>query len=103
MAAPPAPQASRMTGRVAPDRSTDMNRIRMLGVILLVVVVAYTAAWFWAAGQISGYAKGLETADAVTTPRLKCGSFGVGGFPFGFDLSCTSATVTLADTTVTLS
>ena len=80
-----------------------MNRIRTLGVILLVVVVAYTVAWFWAAGQITGYAKGLETADAVTTPRLKCGSFGVGGFPFGFDLSCTSATVTLADTTVTLS
>jgi hypothetical protein len=30
-----------------------------------------------------------------------CGSFAVGGFPFGFDVTCTGATVTYGDTTVT--
>lgn len=79
-----------------------MKRIIGLGVVILVLVVVYTGAWFWAAGQIGSYEKQLATADGVTEPRLVCAGFTVGGFPFGFDLTCVDATVTLADTTVTV-
>ena len=80
-----------------------MKRIIALGIVVILVIAAWTGAWFWGAGVITGYAKSLEVADGVTTPKLVCGSFGVGGYPFGFDLTCTNATVTLADTTVTAS
>lgn len=78
-----------------------MKRIIALGVVILIVAAAYTGAWFWAAGQIGAYQQEFAAADGVTEPKLICGSFGVGGFPFGFDLTCTNATLTLGDTTVT--
>jgi len=79
-----------------------MKRIIALGIVVILVFAAWTGAWFWGAGFVTGYVKQLEAADAVTTPRLVCGQLGIGGFPFGFDLTCTNATVTLADTTVTV-
>ena len=78
-----------------------MKRIIVLGIVVVLVIPAWTGAWFWGASFITGSVKSLEAADGVTTPKLSCGSFGIGGYPFGFDLTCTSATVTLADTTVT--
>lgn len=80
-----------------------MKRIIVLGAVVLLVIAVWSGAWFWAAGQATAYVKTLETADGVTNPRLACQSFGIGGFPFGFDLTCTGATITLADTTVTVS
>jgi hypothetical protein len=44
----------------------------------------------------------LETADGETVPRMTCGRFGIAGFPFAFDATCTEATVTYGDQTVTL-
>lgn len=79
-----------------------MKRIIAFIVVLIVVIAGWTGAWFWGAAQITQYAKGLETADAVTTPRVTCGSFGVGGFPLGFDVTCADATLTLGDTVATL-
>lgn len=78
-----------------------MKRIIALGIAVILVVALWTGAWFVGASFITGYAKTLETADGVNTPKVVCGTFGVGGFPFGFDVTCANATVTLADTTVT--
>lgn len=80
-----------------------MKKIIALGVVLLVLAVGYTVAWFWAAGQATAYIKTLETADGMTMPRLVCGELSIRGFPFGFDATCTSATVTSGDVTVTAS
>jgi hypothetical protein len=77
-----------------------MKRIIGLGIFIGLVIAVWTGAWFWAAGQITGYAKSLETADGVDTPRLTCGSFGVSGWPFAFDVTCMEASVTLDDTTL---
>lgn len=79
-----------------------MKRIIILGAVVLLVIAVWTGAWFWAAGQATGYVKSLETADGQTTPRLVCGGLDMGGYPFGFDLTCSDATITLADTTVTI-
>lgn len=78
-----------------------MKRIIALGIVIILVIALWTGAWFVGASVITGYAKSLETADGVNTPKVVCGSLGVGGYPFGFDATCVNATVTLADTTVT--
>ena len=80
-----------------------MKKIIALGVVLFVLVAGYGAAWLWAAGQATDYVKSLETADGVTTPRLVCAEFSIGGWPFGFDATCTEATITSGDITVALS
>lgn len=79
-----------------------MKKIIALGVVVFLLVAGYGVAWLWAAGQASEFVKSLETADGETTPRVTCGSFAVSGFPFGFDVTCTNATVVSGDVTVTL-
>lgn len=80
-----------------------MKKIIALGVILFVLVAGYTGAWFWAAGQATAFVKTLETADGVSTPRVVCQQFGIGGWPFGFDVTCTNATIESGDVMVTVS
>jgi hypothetical protein len=79
-----------------------MKKIIGLAAFVAVVVLAYGGAWLWAAGQAEAYVKTLETADGVTAPRVTCGVFGVGGFPFGFDITCNDATLVMNDITVTV-
>jgi hypothetical protein len=79
-----------------------MKKIIALGVILFVLVAAYSVAWFWAAGQATAYVKTLETADGVSMPRVVCGDFRVSGWPFGFDVTCGNATVVSGDVTATV-
>lgn len=80
-----------------------MKKIIALGVVVFGLVAIYSAAWFWAAGQAHAYVKTLETADGVTTPRMVCESFSVGGWPFRFDATCTNATIASNDVTVSVS
>ena len=35
-------------------------------------------------------------------PRIACESFGIGGFPFGFDATCSNATIESGDVTITV-
>ena len=80
-----------------------MKKLIALAVVVCLVALGYSAAWLWAAGQASAYVKTLETADGVQVPRLVCGSFSIGGFPFGFDATCTDASVQSGDISVALS
>jgi hypothetical protein len=80
-----------------------MKKIIALGVVIFVLAAGYTVAWFWAAAQASAYVKTLETADGTSMPRVVCQSLGIGGFPFGFDATCTNATIESGDVTVTVS
>jgi hypothetical protein len=80
-----------------------MKRIIILGAVVLLVLAAWTGAWFWGAGVITDQVTALAGEDGVTEPKVTCGSFGIGGYPFGFDLTCANATVTYGDVTVTAS
>lgn len=79
-----------------------MKKLIALAIVVCLVAAGYSAAWFWAAGQAGAYVKELETADGIEVPRLVCGSFSIGGFPFGFDATCTDATVQAGDVTMDL-
>ncbi len=78
-----------------------MKRIIALGIVILVVILAWTGAWFYGASFISGYQQQLAQADGTNTPKVTCESFGVTGWPFGFDLNCSKPNITYGDLTVT--
>lgn len=78
-----------------------MKRIIALGIAVLVVVLAWTGAWFYGASFISGYQQQLAQADGVNSPKVTCDGFGVSGWPFGFDVTCTKASISYGDLTVT--
>ena len=73
----------------------------LVGVIVAVIAI-WAGVWLWAAGVAASAVKTLETADGITTPRVTCGSFSITGFPFGFDATCSDATIVQADTTATV-
>lgn len=79
-----------------------MNRFLVAIIVVILLAAGWTGAWFWGSSQITGYAKSLETADGVTTPRVVCGSFSVGGFPLGYDVTCANATITSGDDVATI-
>jgi hypothetical protein len=78
------------------------RRIIILGTVVLVVLVAWTAGWFFVAGQVREQVAALASADGITTPRLTCANLDVGGYPFRLDVTCTGATLVSADTTGSL-
>jgi hypothetical protein len=78
------------------------RRIIILGTVVLVVIVAWTAGWLYLAAQVRSGIEGLAAADGVTTPRVTCGTLNVAGFPFRLDVTCTAATLISADTTASL-
>ena len=73
------------------------KRIIILGSVVLLVVLAWTAGWYFIAGQVRQQVDMLALADGETSPQLQCGNLDIGGFPFRFDLSCQDATLVSAD------
>lgn len=79
-----------------------MNRFVYLGLGVLLVVLAWTGAWFYFAGQVRAGVETLAVADGVTSPRLVCGELDVGGFPFRFDVACREAQIVFGDVAATV-
>jgi hypothetical protein len=78
------------------------NRIIVLGGVVLLLVVAWSGAWLYFAGQIRQQIDVLALADGETTPQLRCGTLTVSGYPFHFDADCTEAVLVSADLLVTI-
>ncbi|MHB1103053.1 MAG: DUF2125 domain-containing protein [Devosia sp.] len=77
-----------------------MNRFVWLGLIVLAVAGAWTAGWFYAAGEARSAVANLAAGDGETAPKLSCAALDITGFPFRFDLNCTDATLADGDVTV---
>ncbi|SMQ86276.1 hypothetical protein SAMN06295905_3580 [Devosia lucknowensis] len=73
------------------------KRIIILGTLVLFVVLAWTAGWYFIAGQVRSQVEMLALADGETTPQVTCETLNVVGFPFRFDIDCVNATVVSAD------
>lgn len=73
-----------------------------LGLAVLVVLALWTGGWFWFAAEIRNQIALLATADGETEPRIECGALNITGFPFRFDVDCTSLAVSYGDHEVTL-
>lgn len=78
-----------------------LRKFLWLAIAVVVIVAAWAAAWFWAAGEATRQVKLLAGADGETAPKLTCGSFDISGFPFRFDAECLDATLVSQDVTAT--
>lgn len=78
------------------------KRIIILGAVVLFIVLAWSGAWFFMAGQVRQQVEALALADGEAAPQLTCGSLDIGGFPFRFDLDCAGAALLSGDMLVEL-
>lgn len=78
------------------------KRIIILGAIVLLVVLAWTGAWYFAAGQLRNQVEALALADGESAPQLSCQNLVTGGFPFRFDLECQGVAIVSGDVLVEL-
>jgi hypothetical protein len=78
-----------------------MRKIIFLLLLVVLVAGAWTAGWFYAAGQLRQMVTALGTDDG-TGPALTCDQLAVGGYPFRLDLDCRGATMVDGDLTATL-
>jgi hypothetical protein len=70
-----------------------MRRIILLGLVVLVVVLGWTGAWFYGAQLI----RDEITALADAAPSVTCGRLDIAGFPFRFDVTCSEARIVEMD------
>ncbi|WP_297110685.1 DUF2125 domain-containing protein [uncultured Devosia sp.] len=73
------------------------KRIIILGGLILLVVLGWTGAWFFIAGQLRQQIELQALADGETAPQLVCGELAIGGFPFRFDVECSTASLVSGD------
>jgi hypothetical protein len=66
----------------------------------VLVAGAWTAGWYYAAGQVREAVAGLGDTDAET--RFTCDDLAVTGYPFRIDIDCRGATLVDGDITTTL-
>jgi hypothetical protein len=77
-----------------------IKRIIILGSVVVVVIVLWSAAWLVLSGMIKQNITALAATDGVTTPNVACGTLDVGGFPFRFDVDCETARIVSGDVVV---
>jgi hypothetical protein len=73
------------------------KRIIILGAILLLLVLGWSAGWYFLAGQIRQQVDALALADGETAPQLTCQNLAIGGFPFRFDVECAGLAMVSGD------
>ncbi|KKC35843.1 hypothetical protein WH87_14810 [Devosia epidermidihirudinis] len=78
------------------------KRIIILGLVVLVVIVAWSGAWLFLSGLVKQNIEALADADGNTTPRIACETLNVGGYPFRFDADCVNAEIVSGDVTITV-
>ena len=78
------------------------RRIIILGTVILLVVAAWTAGWFYVTSLVRQNIVALASADGGTSPRVTCDRLDTGGYPFWIDVTCTNLTVTSGDISATL-
>jgi hypothetical protein len=74
-----------------------MKRIIALGIVVFLVVAAWSGAWLFFASEVKKSVLSLAEADGITNPKLTCGTLNVNGFPFRFDVTCADATLVSSD------
>lgn len=64
------------------------RRIVWLGILILLLLVAYAAGWFWAAGRLEAEANKAIAGIDRDPVRAECANLHAAGFPFRIGLFC---------------
>lgn len=78
------------------------KRIIILGAVVLVLVLGWSGAWYFFAGQVRQQVEALAMADGETAPQLTCQNLVIGGFPFRFDAQCLGVAMVSGDVLIEL-
>lgn len=68
-----------------------MTKFKFLIAIVLIVVAAYSGAWFFGSTQINAELDKFTSANA--SPQISCAQRSISGFPFRYDVTCQNANV----------
>ena len=79
-----------------------MKRFIILGIVVVVVVLAWTAGWFYVAGEARKTIVALGEDNGSGAPTLNCGRLDIAGYPFRLDITCAEAAIAQEDLTATL-
>ena len=84
-----------MTDIALAPRRYKRWRIFIAPVLLLIIAIAWSAFWFYAASQVNGQADAWRAREAQAGRIYDCANRSVGGFPFRLEVTCDGASVTL--------
>src|SRR3954465_12388781 len=68
-------------------------------VLLLIIAIAWSAFWFYAASQVDVQADAWRAREAKSGRVYDCAKRSVAGFPFRLEVSCEGASVSLVSQT----
>ena len=88
-----------MPATVLAPRRHARWRIFIAPALLLVVAIAWSAFWFYAASQVDVVADAWRAQEAKAGRVYDCGKRSVGGFPFRLEVRCDDASVSLISQT----
>lgn len=74
-----------------------MKRFAYLALAVLLVVLAWTGAWYYFAGQVRANIEALAMGAGADGPQFHCDTLAITGFPFRFDADCTQAVLVVGD------
>lgn len=77
-----------------------MKKIVILLLLVVLAAGAWTAGWFYAAGEVRATIAGL--GSGATDNSVTCEELEVTGYPFRIDVDCAGATLVEGDVTATL-
>ena len=84
-----------MTDIALAPRRTKRWRIFIAPVLLLIIAIAWSAFWFFAASQVDVQADAWRAHEAQSGRDYDCARRSVGGFPFRLEVTCEGASVAL--------
>lgn len=84
-----------MTDIALAPRRYKRWRIFIAPVLLLIIAIAWSAFWFFAASQVDVQADAWRAREAQSGRVYDCARRSVGGFPFRLEVTCEGASVAL--------
>jgi len=88
-------KGSPMTDIAVAPRRAKRWRIFIAPVLLLIVAIAWSAFWFYAASQVDVQADAWRAREAKAGRAYDCAKRSVAGFPFRLEVRCEGASVAL--------
>ncbi|MCI5075168.1 DUF2125 domain-containing protein [Oricola sp.] len=66
------------------------RRIRWLGMVIILVAIAYSAGWFWLAERVEAEAARMVETQRGRGTSIECADREVRGYPFRLEVHCTA-------------
>src|ERR1700755_2143136 len=83
-----------MSNTIAPRRR-PLWGLFIAPVLLLIIAIAWSGFWFFAASQVDVQADAWRAREAQSGRDFDCAKRSVGGYPFRLEVTCAGASVAL--------